>query len=56
MERSNEFLAKDLAFLVQKTVHKNSEARDYTPNFLADILQDSIQHTRSLNEVSLPKF
>jgi hypothetical protein len=56
MNSLNEFLAKGLAFLVQKPVHKYAEARDYTPKFLSDMLNDSIQHIRNLNEVSLPIF
>ena len=56
MENSNGFLAKGLAFSVKKTVHKNSEARDYTPKFLADKLKDSTITTGGSGEVSFHIF
>ena len=56
MIRSNDSLANGLAYLVQKIVHKSSEARDYSPNTLASILCDTLKTTRSSVEVIIPTF
>jgi hypothetical protein len=51
MESFNEILAKGLTFLVLKTVHKKSVARDYSPELLASMLKKSVQATRSSDKV-----
>ena len=56
MERSNDILAKGLAFLVLKIVHKKSEAKEYSPDLLANMLRNSIKETRSLDEVNFEIF
>ena len=56
MDRSNEYLAKGLAFLVHKMVHKKTFARNYGPAFLADKLRDSFMTTRGAGEVLLHKI
>ena len=52
MNRSNDFLAKGLDFLVRKIVCKKSLARNCSPAFLASTLRDSVKATRGSLEVS----
>ena len=46
MNRSNDFLAKGLGFLVRKIFNKKSLARNCSPSFLASTLKDFVKATR----------